>query len=317
MRPKIIVVGSSNTDMFVRVPHLPAPGETVLGGQFITAQGGKGANQAMAAARLGADVTFVARLGRDSFGQESLKTYQMEGIRTDYIALDDTTPSGVALIVIDQKGENTIAVASGANARLSPQDILAAEPGFREASVLLIQLEIPIETVEASVDLAHKHGVQVILNPAPAARLPDALLKKIDLLTPNQIETALLADESSTGQVDRDAAALRMKYGIKNVVVTLGSKGALISGSHELTVPPFPVQPVDTTGAGDAFNGGLAVALARGENLPEAVRYANAVGALATLRAGAQTSLPTAQELQDFLKQNLGDAFHSPGGLLA
>jgi ribokinase len=301
MPPEIVVVGSANTDMIVQVARLPAPGETVLGGRFVTARGGKGANQAVAAARLGAAVTFVARLGRDAFGQECFDAYQAESIATDYIAWDEREPSGVALILVDPAGENVIAVAPGANAALSPADVAAAEGAIRRASCLLLQLEIPLETVAAAVELASRHGVRVLLNPAPAARLPADLLRKVDVLTPNQQEAALLASEFSAEPEGEAWQVLSTCSGVRQMVVTLGAEGALIAGQRPRRVPAFPVQPVDATGAGDAFNGGLAVALAQGQGLEQAVRYACAAGALSATRLGAQPSLPTAAEVAALL----------------
>jgi ribokinase len=287
MKPKIVVVGSVNTDMVVQVRHLPEPGETVLGGEYIQSLGGKGANQAVAAARLGAEVTFVARLGRDIFGDASLAAYEAEGINTKYIIRDEKALSGVALIMVNQGGENIIAVAQGANAKLSPEDILAAENAIQGANCLLVQLEIPLETVQAAIELGVKHHVPVILNPAPAAKLPSELLEMVDYLTPNETEAAILAGEHTASHAMDGAYLLKSKFKIRNLIITLGVKGAVIVGYRNQIVPPYPVQSVDTTGAGDAFNGGLAVALARGDTLIEAVKFANAAAALSTTCPGA------------------------------
>mgnify|MGYP000133981287 CR=1 FL=1 len=299
---KVTVAGSSNTDMVVRVPHLPLPGETVLGEQFIMAAGGKGANQAVAAARLGAEVTFVARVGRDVFGAEALAGFRREGVHTQYIHTDARASSGVALILVDHAGENCIAVAPGANALLSPADVQEAREAIAASDVLLLQLEIPLETVVAAAQIANQAGVRVILNPAPApsSPLPRNLLACLDILTPNENEASLL-----TGISDPEKAAhLLLEQGVKTVVMTLGARGALIvSRDGRELVPGFPVEAVDTTAAGDAFNGGLAVALARGKPLAEAVRFANACGALATMRLGAQPSLPTLQEVEQLLRR--------------
>lgn len=306
MNPIIVVVGSANTDMVVQVHHLPEPGETVLGGDYIQSQGGKGANQAVAAARLGADVTFIAGLGQDAFGDVSIASYMAEGINTEYIIRDEKASSGVALIMVNRIGENIIAVAPGANAKLSPADIIAAENAIEGANCLLVQLEIPLETVRVAIQLAVKHHVPVILNPAPATQLPSAFLEMVDYLTPNKTEATDLSGNNVSHPGDL-AYNVKKKLNIKNVIVTMGKEGAVISGlnsSSSVEVPSFPVRSVDTTGAGDAFNGGLAVALARGDNLEYAVRYANAVGALATTRFGAQSSLPTALEVDAFLKKN-------------
>ncbi len=298
---RIVVVGSSNTDMVVQTDRLPLPGETVLGGDLIIAPGGKGANQAVAAARLGAGVAFVARIGRDMFGQEALGNFQREGLDTRYVIQDPDAPSGVALIVVGPDGQNIIAVAPGANRRLSPADVEAASPAFAEARSVLLQLEIPLETVMAAAKAGRSAGAMVILNPAPApsSPLPDELFAHVDILTPNETEAAVL-----TGRGTPEEAALALlQKGIRTVIVTLGEAGALVvTGPDQVRrVPGFRVEAVDATAAGDAFNGALAVALARGDSLDAAVRYAHAVAALSVTRLGAQPSLPTANEVEAFL----------------
>jgi ribokinase len=311
---KIVVVGSSNTDMVVKTPHLPAPGETVLGGEFVMAAGGKGANQAVAAARLGAEVTFVARVGQDVFGEQALAGFEREGMITEYVTADPAAASGVALIFVDETGENSIAVASGANAHLSPGDVRKARRAIETADVLLVQLETPVETVLAAARMAHQAGVRVILNPAPAPAdpLPAELLACVDILTPNENELALLAGGPASVE---QAAGQVLGRGVGTVIVTLGARGALIATPDaRLPVPSFPVEAVDTTAAGDAFNGGLAVALAEGKGLTEgkeltgAVRFANACGALATTRLGAQPSLPTRDEVAAFWARRMEQA---------
>jgi ribokinase len=306
MQPKIVVIGSANTDMIVRTPHIPRAGETVLGNDFMQSRGGKGANQAVAAARLGAQVTFVARLGKDHFGQAAFAAYEKEGINTRYIVWDDEAPTGVALIMIDSEGEDIICVAPGANGKLSTADILKAEEAIKSADCILLQLEIPISTVDFAIRLASKYHVRVVLNPAPMAKLSEDLLEKVDVLTPNETEAARLTGNHVSHPRDL-AYDVNRKFGIKNVIVTMGKEGAVLSRLHSpspIEIPAFPVESVDATGAGDAFNGGLVVALARGDQLEEAVRYANAVGALATTREGAQSSSPTALEVEAFLKVN-------------
>lgn len=306
MKPKIVVIGSANMDMVVKTAQIPKAGETVLGGEFLQSRGGKGANQAVAAARLGAEVTFVARLGKDHFGQESFEAYKKEGVITEYIAWDAEMPSGVALILVDSAGENIICVAPGANGKLSTQDILKAEEVIRSADCVLLQLEIPLTTVEYAIRLAEKYHVRVVLNPAPMARLSKEVLKMVDVLVPNELEATALAGKSVTQPMDL-ASTVKKKFGIQNVVVTMGKEGAVISESHNpspIKVPSFRVKPVDATGAGDAFVGGLAVSLAHGNQLEDAVLYANAVGALATTRFGAQSSLPTTSEVKAFLDKN-------------
>jgi ribokinase len=302
MKPKIVVVGSANTDMVVNVQHLPDPGETVLGADYIQSMGGKGANQAVAAARLGADVTLVARLGRDAFGDTSIAAYKAEGISVDFVFRDENKPSGVALIMVDQNGENIIAVAQGANAALSKEDILSAESAIQNADCMLVQLEIPMDTVQAAVELAVKHNVPVILNPAPATELSPALMAAVDYLTPNENEATLLAGENASSGVMEGARMLKTRFNIKNLILTLGEKGAAIIDEHSRIVPSYKVNPVDTTGAGDAFNGALAVALARGNSLQDAVLFANAVAALTITRSGAQSSLPTKAVVEKFIR---------------
>lgn len=302
---RIVVVGSANVDLVAQTPHLPEPGETVLGSGFMTAMGGKGANQAVGAARLGAAVTFVARVGDDAFGQQCLAAYAREGIDTRYVNITPETPTGIALIAVAADGENTIIVASGANMTLTPDDVARAEPAFQGADVLVLQLEVPLETSIAAARLAHRHNLRVVLNPAPAQRLPDELLREIDIITPNRIELAQmmrLSEAEVQALPDAELAHTALKLGPPAVVITLGAEGALVADSGGwIRVPAFEVRAVDTTAAGDAFNAGLAVALARGADLVDAVRYANACGALAATKLGAQPSLPTGAEVERLL----------------
>lgn len=304
-RPRIVVVGSSNTDMVVKAPHIPAPGETVVGGSLVMAAGGKGANQAVTAARLGSQVTFVVRLGRDMFGRQAEEGLRREGIDTSYLVWDERTPSGVALIIVSQEGENSIAVAPGANAEMTPADVERAEDAIAAADVVLVQLEVPMAAVRRAVELAARHRVRVILNPAPAAPVPDDLLAQVSLLTPNQHEAALLAGVKVQGEAGAEQAARALiECGVRSLAITLGKRGALLveEGRSEL-IPAYRVDPVDTTGAGDAFNGALAHMWAQGKSLREAVLYANAVAALATTVMGAQPSLPYAEKVAAFLEQ--------------
>lgn len=301
-KPKIVVVGSSNTDMVIKMERLPIPGETIIGGDFIMAAGGKGANQAVAAARLGGEVTFVARVGTDMFGKQAIQNFQHEGINTNFIIEDDFSPSGVALIFVDRKGENSIAVASGANRKLSEQDVAKAEEEIKNAKVMLLQLEIPLETVRYAVRLASETGTKVILNPAPARKLDEGLLRMITALSPNESETELLTgvkveDEKSAKQ----AAEVLRAIGIANVVITMGSKGSfLVTEDQTVMVPTKKIEAVDTTAAGDAFNGALAYALAKNEPIEDAVRFANLVGAFSATKMGAQPSMPSFDEIQQF-----------------
>ena len=296
---KIVVVGSGNTDMVVKSPRIPLPGETVLGGQFVMVAGGKGANQAVAAARLGAEVSFVACVGDDLFGASALEGYQREGMDTRFVTRDPDAPSGVALIVVDEKGENSIVVAPGANHRLTPQRVRDATEAIRSADILVAQLEVPIESVLEAARIAHDAGVKVILNPAPACLLPEELLKLTDILTPNQTESQLLAGGEAPAD---ELARLLLGKGPSVVALTLGRSGVLLADSSGWrTIPARTVTPVDTTAAGDAFNGAFAVALAEEIALEDAVRFAQAAAALSVTRMGAQPSLPTREETEAFL----------------
>lgn len=302
MASRIVVVGSSNTDMIIQAARIPRPGETILGGQFSMAAGGKGANQAVAAARAGGAVTFVARVGDDMFGQQAIKGFVHDGINVDHVLKDSQAASGVALIFVAEDGENSIGVASGANARLSPEDVRAAASAIADADVLVMQLETPLETVQAAAELAAAEGIRVILNPAPAQPLSDELLRHISVLTPNETEAELLTGIQVDGEeaAAQAAKALRDK-GIETVIVTLGARGVFVSSSDFVgAIAGFKVKAVDTTAAGDVFNGALAVALAEARPLSEAVRFANAAAALSVTKLGAQPSAPSRQEIEAF-----------------
>jgi len=297
-------VGSLNTDLVVRAPHIPRPGETVIGGDFLTMPGGKGANQAVAAARLGASVAMVGRVGTDGFGQQLLANLAAAGVDHRLVVEDADAATGVALIVVEDSGQNSIVVASGANMRLSPNDVAAAESAIASAQVVLLQLESPLETVRRAAEIARAHNVTVILNPAPAQPLPADLLTLIDILTPNESETALLTGDQIQTPSEIEAAAYKLRrMGARMAILTLGERGALLAEADGTEIfSAFDVTPVDTTAAGDAFMGGLAVALGEGQPLPEAIRWGNAAGALATTRMGAQPSLPSREELEHLLR---------------
>ena len=303
MAAHITVVGSLNMDLVVRAPRIPQPGETIIGGDFHTVPGGKGANQAVAAARLGAQVSMVGRVGRGAFAGPLLKNLAAAGVEHAFVTQDSEAATGVALIVVDDAGQNSIVVASGANVRLSPTDVDDAGATIAAADALLLQLESPLETVTRAAEVARAKGATVILNPAPARSLPAALLSLVDVLIPNESEAALLTGLPIDNPAEAEAAATALReLGVGTVILTLGERGALLAREDGAEVfPAFEVTPVDTTAAGDAFVGGFAVALAGGQPLAEAVRWGNAAGALATTRLGAQPSLPTRQELQALL----------------
>jgi ribokinase len=299
----ILVVGSSNTDMIIKLDRIPRPGETILGGEFITAPGGKGANQAVGAARAGGKVTFIARVGRDMFGEQAIAGFKRDRIDVSNIVRDPASPSGVALIFVARDGENSIAVAGGANGKLSPADVKKARAAFEKAGTVVMQLETPLPAIQAAAELAAKTGVRVILNPAPARPLPDKLLKLVSILTPNETEAELLTGVKVNSEAAAAKAAQKLlSRGVQTVILTLGARGAFIA-SPELRrlVPGFKVKAVDTTAAGDIFNGALAVALTEGRPLLEAVRFAHAAAAISVTRLGAQPSAPTRKEIERLL----------------
>ena len=294
-KAKVVVIGSSNTDMTIKGDRLPKPGETVLGGEFRMGPGGKGANQAVAAQRLGADVSFICKVGRDIFGDNAISGYQKEGIDCSRILRSDKA-SGTALILVDGNAENCIAVAPGANADLTPEDVDSVADVIRSADYLILQLEIPVESVLRAAKIAHEAGVYVILNPAPACHLPEELFSYIYLIKPNQTESALLSGVED----NLDAAVERlMQLGVKDVVVTLGSKGSLvISEGAKTLVPSLKVKAVDTTAAGDTFCGALCVALSEGCSLVDAAGFATKASALTVQKMGAQDSIPFRSDIK-------------------
>jgi len=303
-RPKIVVVGSLHMDLTVKTERIPQIGETVLGKHFTMSPGGKGANQAVAAAKLGADVTLVGRVGGDMLGRKLIENANGKRIDTSYIVEDREAATGVALIIVDEKGNNVIAVASGADMKCCPRDIDRAERIIKSSKVLSIQLEIPLHVVEYAIDKAFREEVKVILNPSPAQQLPDDLLRKVHVLTPNETEAEVLSGRKVTSvRAARMIAEKIRERGVENVIITLGKNGAVVATEEETVhVRGIDVNTVDATGAGDAFCGALAVAISSGKELKEAVMYSNCAGALATTKIGAQEALPKASELESFMR---------------
>lgn len=307
MDPHIVVIGSTNTDMIVKVPSLPVPGETILGGEFSVAQGGKGANQAVAAARAGGKVTFISSVGNDLFGRKSVEELAKEGIDTSSIKIVNNVSSGVALINVSQSGENSISVAPGANSMLLPEDIERLAEVIESASLVLLQLEIPLSTVKKAIQIAHDANITVMLNPAPGIRLGEDILTMVDVLTPNETEAVLMTESRYLPNQNADLAGTLLKKGVKTVVLTLGDKGAYYAtGEKAEYIPGFTVLAVDTTGAGDTFNGYLAVSLANGDDLRSAVTRANRAASRSVTRLGAQPSIPTAFELDSLANVQAG-----------
>lgn len=308
-RPKIVVIGSCNTDMVVKASRLPVPGETILGGTFYTNPGGKGANQAIAAARLGAEVTLISKIGYDLFGLQALEIYRSEKINTDFIFTDQKSPSGVALISVDSFGENSIIVAPGASRSLSTEDIDKARSKLEEADIILMQLEVPIETVEYAAVIARDCGKKVILNPAPVSVLSPSFLSSVYAILPNRIEAEMLSGIKVVDAESARRAAMAIgEKGIENVVITLGKDGAYVKEKDEyVMIPAKQVEAIDTTGAGDVFCGAFSVYLSENHTLAESVEFANAAAALAVTRIGAQSAIPYKREitLADKHKSNI------------
>jgi len=297
----ILVIGSLNADLVVRAPRFPAPGETISGEDLAIIPGGKGANQAVAAARQGAKVSMVGRVGSDSFGPTLTQNLQKNNVDITHVK-EDSSATGTAIIVVDAGGQNSIVLSPGANGKVTPADVDAVP--FQDVDKLLLQLEIPLETVIHAASVARQNGLRVVLNPAPARQLPDSLLADIDILIPNESELQLLTGQPVTDTTSAQAAAKALlAKGVQTVIVTLGEKGALLVTPENVElVPAFNVDVVDTTAAGDAFIGGLAAALLTGKSLEEAVLYGNASGALAATNFGAQPSLPTAEDVQNLIQ---------------
>lgn len=295
---KIIVIGSANTDMVVKSPKLPLPGETLMGGAFFMNAGGKGANQAVAAARLGGNVTLVSKVGNDIFGKQTIDSLQKENINTDFIFVDEIAPSGIALIMVNAEGENCIVVAPGANANLLPRDILTVKD-IAEAAIILMQLEIPMETIALVAKNAKLNHQKVILNPAPAQKLGDELLDGLFLITPNEIEASLLIGISVEDEATASLAArLFLNKGVQNVLITLGSKGAYFKNQDlSLMINAPVVRAMDATGAGDTFSGALTVALTENMDWESAIQFAVEAASISVTRLGAQSSVPYRNEI--------------------
>ena len=295
-------------DLVVRSPRIPVSGETILGGDFLMVPGGKGANQAVAIARLGAHAIFVARLGDDVFGHKSLENFQKERVDTRFVTLTPGVPSGVALITVDAAGNNAIVVAPGANAKLSPADVCRAQSEIASAGAVVAQLEVPLATVQCAAELAHDAGVIIVLNPAPAQKLPPALLTLVTVLTPNEIEAEILTGVKVVDPESACAAADRLlEAGVKSVIVTMGAKGFLLAEENRREyIAAEKVNVVDTTAAGDAFTGSLAVGMGQGHNLHDSAGLANRAAALSVTRMGAQPSMPTLEEVRDFMPTHAG-----------
>ncbi|MDI6868682.1 MAG: ribokinase [Coprothermobacterota bacterium] len=303
MTPRVLVVGSINMDLVIRAPRFPQPGETVIGEEFGTFPGGKGANQAVAARKLGAEVRMIGKVGNDSFGLKLREGLAQEGVDVSGVSISDNQSTGVALIVVDQSGQNSIVVSSGANMSLSPEDLGEHEGDFSWARVVLFQLESPLETVLEGIKLAREKGAYVILNPAPARSLPQEIWKEVDLLVPNETEAAILANNSLQSLDPERAAREFIRKGVKEVIVSLGEKGCLYASSQKvISHPAFNVQAVDSTAAGDAFVGALSVGMALGWKMEKSIAFASASGALAVTKKGAQSSLPYRKEVEEFLR---------------
>lgn len=302
MKPSVVIVGSAGIDMVIKTDHLPAPGETVLGGTFFMNPGGKGANQAVAAARLNGNVIFICKTGNDIFfGQNAASIFKKEGIDINYLLSHPELPSAVALITVDKNAENCIVVAPGANATFKPEDLVTAIPAIENANVVLMQLEIPLTTVEYVAGLAAAKNIKVVLNPAPAIFLPDQLLRNISIITPNESEAEILTGIKVVDMLSAEKAArILLKRGVKTVIITLGPKGALVLDENMVThIPTIKVSAKDTTAAGDVFNGALVVAITEGKNIMEATKFACKAASLSVTKLGAQASAPYRQEVDD------------------
>lgn len=297
---KILVVGSFNMDMVIKTDHIPKHGETILGKTFLMNLGGKGANQAVAIARLGGNVTFICKIGKDIFGQEFYKQFKKEGIDTSHILVDEETSSGIALITVDNNAENCITVAPGSNMKLSPENLSNAKKVIEEADIILMQLEIPIDTVEYVAKIAKKKNKKVVLNPAPAQNLSEELMKSLYLITPNESEAEIISGQKVTDlKTAMKAAEIIRSKGVDNVIITMGSQGAFVCTDKLCEIiSSYKVDAIDTTAAGDIFNGALVVALSEGKDWIDAVKFSCKTSAISVTRMGAQSSAPTRKEVE-------------------
>lgn len=306
MRQKIVVLGSFVTDLTSRSDRLPIPGETVLGSSFQMGPGGKGSNQAVAAHRAGADVTMITKIGKDVFGREALEFYRREGMDTSYILEDDKCATGCALINVDSRtAQNQIVVIIGACDNITHEDLMSCRTQIEEAGILLLQHEINASAQYEAIELAHKAGVKIVLNPAPAAQIPPEIMEKLDIITPNETEVqALTGICVKTEENAREAAEVLFQKGVKQVVITMGSMGAFAADPKKSEwIPRLSVEAVDTTGAGDAFNGGFVTAVSEGKDLFGALRYGNVTGALSVTKAGSSPSMPLRSEIEKMYKE--------------
>ena len=300
--PLIVVIGSSNMDLVAKAPRIPMVGETLAGTDFFMVPGGKGANQAVAAAKLGGNVLFIARLGKDLFAEKSLENFKQVGINAQYIKQIEKVPSGIAIISIDDNGKNSIIVVPGANHKLLPADVVEAEKDIAAAKVVVCQLETPMETVLQAAKTAGKYNIPFLLDPAPAAPLSDELLELVEFIKPNEFEAEVITGVKVTDRESAEKAAeVLLGKGVKNVIVTLGDKGFIVAtGQGKTFVDTLKVKAMDSTAAGDAFAGALAFGIAQGDSLLDAAKYANKVAAISVTRFGAQPSMPTRQEVEQF-----------------